>query len=171
MLSERKSAALTDLLTRMCDGNVDQQQWEALESLLLGDPNAQDFYWEFMVVNVNLEWHAASQPSCLPILPAATEGPESAGEELTGSPSAGVSPGGARRRFFRPSPFLLLPLWQSLAGSAVFSYLAAAVLLGGGPVGRRLEDRRRLLTPYSGRRRGREGDRLGARARREDHEG
>jgi hypothetical protein len=60
---DSKNAELTELLSRLCDGDFGQADCERLESLLLDDPAAQDFYRRFMALDVELSWRAAGRPA------------------------------------------------------------------------------------------------------------
>ena len=96
MQPDAKLAKLAELLARLCDGKMEDPQWEQLESLLRGDPDAQDFYWRFLVVDSDLEWHVASRSPSLPFGLDATEepaAPAGAGQQV---PSSGGLPGHRR---------------------------------------------------------------------------
>jgi hypothetical protein len=91
MPSDAKFAELAELLARLCDGKMEEPQWEELESLLLGDPDAQDFYWRFLVVESDLEWHVASRCPSLPFGLDGQDGPAA----RTEAPAARLKQGAA----------------------------------------------------------------------------
>ncbi len=139
--SDAKFAELAELLTRLCDSKMEESQWEELESLLLGDPDAQDFYWRFLVVDSDLEWHVASRCPCLPFGLDGQDGPatrtEARAARLEEGPAAGLSSVAADRR---PShdqdavPFGVLSSPFNLIFSPVAAYMMVVLFFGAAAV-------------------------------------
>ncbi len=63
MSFDADSSELTELLSRLCDGEIAQTDWERLEALLLDDPAAQELYRRYMALDVELAWRAAGRPA------------------------------------------------------------------------------------------------------------
>jgi len=55
-----KIAELSELLAALCDGELSTAEWERLESLLIGDAEAQEFYSRYIALDVDLAWHSTS---------------------------------------------------------------------------------------------------------------
>ncbi len=60
---DAKNSELADLLSRLCDGEIGQADWDRLETLLLNDPAAQDLYRRFVALDVELAWRGAGRPA------------------------------------------------------------------------------------------------------------
>ena len=60
MGSESKLFELADLLTRLCDSELDQREWERLDALLCDDAEAQEFYRRFIALDVDLASRGAA---------------------------------------------------------------------------------------------------------------
>ena len=65
MLADAKRQELTDLVTLLCDGALDQPDLDKLERLLLDDPEAQAYYQRFVALDVELAWSIAGHPAPL----------------------------------------------------------------------------------------------------------
>ena len=59
---DAKNTELAELLSRLCDGEIAQADWQRLETLLLNDPTAQDLYRRFVALDVELAWRGAGRP-------------------------------------------------------------------------------------------------------------
>ena len=57
--SDGKYVELADLLTLLCDGQLGQPELDRLERLLLDDPEAQEFYRQYVALDVELGWNIA----------------------------------------------------------------------------------------------------------------
>lgn len=107
---DAKRAELTELLTRLCDGDIDQADMDRLEALLIDDPASQDLYRRYMALDVELAWRAAGRPA-----PSQFEPPVSV-----------------------PFPTVVLPSASTFGSSAssfsgfLFSYVMAAVIVSVG---------------------------------------
>jgi hypothetical protein len=124
------------LIAALLDGRLEAADRRRLEEMLLADPAAVAYYQDYLDVHVLLYWQQASaeeQPAC-----------GESGTRAEGRVAEGLSPVSAEtaagpvsfaggRPIHRTSyvlhPFAAL---ESLAGSAVLSYLVAVVLLGAG---------------------------------------
>ncbi|MCD4728057.1 MAG: hypothetical protein K8R46_10370, partial [Pirellulales bacterium] len=95
MQSNIKFTELNDLLSRLCDGEMDRPDWDRLETLLLNDPAAQDYYRRFVVLDVDLAWRAGGRSADLPLESSATEarGAEDEGRGMTDLPAIDASVG------------------------------------------------------------------------------
>jgi hypothetical protein len=124
------------LIAALLDGGLEPSDRRRLEEMLLGDPAAATYYQDYLDVHVLLHWQqglAEEQPAC-----------GESGTRERGRVAEGISPVSAETsaepvssaggRPIHPPNFILHPLaaLESLAGSAAFSYLVAAVLLGAG---------------------------------------
>jgi hypothetical protein len=106
-----KNGELTELLSRLCDGEIGQANWERVEALLLHDLAAQDLYRRFMALDVELAWRAAGRPALSRFDPPASTPVAAAIIEASAPLHAPAS--------------TLYPF-----GSFVFSYAAAVVIVG-----------------------------------------
>jgi hypothetical protein len=106
---DSKTAELTELLTRLCDGGADLADCDRLESLLLNDPAAQDLYQRFITLDIELAWRAAGRPASSRI----------------DSPSPVAFPPIA-------PPSSVFASHSTSLGSFAFSYAVAAVIVGAG---------------------------------------
>ena len=129
MGSEGKLSELADLLARLCDSELDRHEWERLDALLCDDPEAQEFYRQFIALDVDLAWRGAARAACVPSEAAMRE--HLSGE--VGLPSR--SPPSSVAVAPLPSPLSPLP---SLFGSPMFAYTVAALILAVGVVSARL---------------------------------
>ncbi len=108
---DAKNSELAELLSRLCDGGIGQADWERLETLLLDDPAAQDFYRRFVALDVELAWRAAGRPASSQFDPA--------------------DPAATAPVIIEASPSLHTPASTFYPfGSFVFSYAAAVVIVG-----------------------------------------
>ena len=108
---DAKNTELADLLSRLCDGEIGQADWDRLETLLLNDPAAQDLYRRFVALDVELAWRGAGRPAPSHFYPSASGPVPSVIIESSGPLQAPAS--------------TLYPF-----GSFVFSYAAAVVIVG-----------------------------------------
>ena len=129
MQPDGKYAELNDLLSRLCDVELEQPGWERLETLLLDDPDAQEYYSRFMALDVDLAWRAAERTAGLPLELATADqerdiGPASAGEEIelphASFPSLSRFPSLSTNHYSPSTNFV---------GGPVFSYMVATVIL------------------------------------------
>ena len=114
------------LIAALLDGGLEAAERRRLEDMLLSDPAAVAYYQDYLDVHVLLHWQqglAEEQPAC-----------GGSGTRDEGPVAEGLSPASAGGRPIHPSSFILHPfvVLESLAGSAVLSYLVAVVLLGAG---------------------------------------
>jgi hypothetical protein len=119
MRSDAKFAELTDLLMRLCDSQMGSRDWDRLEALLLDDPEAQDYYWRFIALDVDLGFRSSSVGLGSSGLPQTPKGEDQRPECVT-----------------RPSP-LSPRLWRlaalpSSASGAPFCYTFALLVLAVG---------------------------------------
>jgi hypothetical protein len=143
MLSETPRGELQRLLTGLTEGLLDSEQEAALASILRSDPSARAFYHEYMEMHSLLQWqHASPLPG--PALdqagpwgdghgtaecrmPNAELSTQTEGSVRYPSESSAAIPPVVIQTF--PSAVSALP---SFIGSAIFSYLMAAAIVGVG---------------------------------------
>ncbi|MCG2683205.1 MAG: FecR family protein [Planctomycetales bacterium] len=138
MQSDAKFAELNDLLSRLCDGEMDRPDWDRLETLLLDDPAAQDYYRRFVVLDVDLAWRAAGRSAGLSLESSATEARGSeTGDSGFGTRDSGphVSRTPNPEPLFPPiildlSPTSHYPLSTPFVGSWAFSCMVSAAIMG-----------------------------------------
>ncbi|MGA7702214.1 MAG: hypothetical protein WCB27_21680 [Thermoguttaceae bacterium] len=107
---DAKRSELTELLSRLCDGEIEPAERERLETLLLDDAAAQDLYRRFIALDVELAWRGAGRPA-----PSQFDAPVAA-------PLPAI---------IEASPALPAPASTLYPfGSFVFSYAAAVVIVG-----------------------------------------
>ena len=94
MPSEARFTELSELLAILFDGELAQPQRERLEALLLDNPDAQDFYWQLVALDSEMEWRTADCPPCLPFGLAAKEDVEAGGHGAGASEATAIAKGG-----------------------------------------------------------------------------
>ncbi|MBN1395628.1 MAG: FecR domain-containing protein [Pirellulales bacterium] len=117
MRSNANHAELHDLLTCLCDAELDRPDWERLETLLLDNPDAQDYYSRFMALDVDLAWRAADNDQGLGV---GDQGSEGRGQRTEGREQS------TDIQILSPLPS---PLSPQFVGGPVFSYMVATVVL------------------------------------------
>ena len=123
-LSDAKFAGLAELLARMCDGQMEDSDWEASRRRWWATLTRRISIWRFLVVDSDLQWHVASRSPPLPFGPNAPE------EPATGAAAAGHRPsdGFVNQAFGVSLPLATMVCGPVAAYTVVAVFFTAAVL-------------------------------------------